>query len=548
MTKKIMSLLLAVLMLASVCLVGCDKAPQNEDTKPAQTKPAETADDTKATEPAKPELEEATIQVWIGGPGKQKDSDEVWEKFNEMLQAYVPNTTVEFSVMTTAEYGTHFDQMLASGEPVDLAWIANWVTGGTQANIDDGNLMPISELLDTYGQGIKEEIGDLAVDIHRTSDGELYYLPCWQGLYQTKMGIYVPTELAELAGPTWLEDTTKIVDEWYNVNPSAENYAKVMDQFIIYLQAAKDAGKLYGGLTNSKFMGWNYTQNLAKASEWAGIARLDDTFTVQDLAQTEHYKVACQKFAEMYQKGLIREDIASVDTSAFSFVTNGEFTENTCILLQQNYLSEHARESYEKAAGVPVSVIPIERAGVLGKGDATATAIPYCADEPERAMMVLNAIYTVPELYQLLIYGIEGKHYTDNGDGTITTSYGAEGTAEADYGLWRWTIGTCRNSLVTQADTPGYYQALAEAEKSAGKNIFANFTFDKTEVADIVSALSALRQEYEPILSKGYMGADWEASYNKFIEERKKAGIDKLIEEYNKQIQAYIAENNITGW
>lgn len=544
--KKILSLLLAVAMLASICLTGCSKAPETPATDaPQDNKPEATAAPTEA--PA-PELEEATIQVWIGGPGKQKDSDEVWEKFNELLQDYVPNTTVEFTVMTTAEYGPQFEQMLAAGEPVDLAWIANWVTGGTQANIDDGNLMPMSELLDTYGQGIKEELGDMVVDIHRDADGELWYLPCWQGLYQTRLGIYLPTELGELAGPTWIEDTTKIVDEWYNVDPSPENFAKVMDQFIIYLQAAKDAGKLYGGMTGGNFMGWNYTQNQGVASEWVGISRLDNTFTVQDLAASEHFKVACEKFAEMYEKGLIREDIASLDTSAFSFVKNGEFTENTFILYQQNYLTEHAREGYEKAAGVPISVIPIERSGVLGKGDATATAIPYCADEPERAMMVLNAIYTVPELYQLLIYGIEGKHYTDNGDGTITTSYGAEGTADADYGLWRWSIGTCRHSLVTQADTPGYYQALAEAEKTASKNIFADFSFDKSNVQDVLSALAALRLEYEPILKKGYTGADWEATFNKYIEERQKAGVDRLMEEFTKQIQAYIAEKGITSW
>ena len=182
--KKLIAMLLVLIMVAglTVGLTGCSKAPETPATDAPQDKPEATAAPTEA--PA-PELEEATIQVWIGGPGKQKDADMVWEKFNEVLQNYVPNTTVEFSVMTTAEYGTQFEQMLAAGEPVDLAWIASWVTGRTQDNIDDGNLMPISELLDTYGQGIKEELGDMVVDIHREADGELYYLPCWQGLYQT---------------------------------------------------------------------------------------------------------------------------------------------------------------------------------------------------------------------------------------------------------------------------------------------------------------------------------------------------------------------------
>ena len=35
-------------------------------------------------------------------------------------------------------------------------------------------------------------------------------------------------------------------------------------------------------------------------------------------------------------------------------------------------------------------------------------------------MMVLNAIYSQPDLYNTLIYGIEGEDYTKNADGTIT--------------------------------------------------------------------------------------------------------------------------------
>ena len=51
-------------------------------------------------------------------------------------------------------------------------------------------------------------------------------------------------------------------------------------------------------------------------------------------------------------------------------------------------------------------------------------------------MMVLNAIYSQPDLYNTLIYGIEGEDYTKNADGTITTSYvGASPTADDSYGI-----------------------------------------------------------------------------------------------------------------
>lgn len=547
MKKRIVCLLLALVMVLGLCLNGCNNDAKPEETK-GQDVPKETQGNAKETEATEKQLEEKTIQVWLLGPGKQKDSDMVWEKFNEMLQAYVPNTTVEFNVISIAEYQTNFEQMLAAGEAIDLAWCGDgWLTPTINKLIEDGNILPLTNWVEEYGQGIKAEYTEDSYKLHFSPDGELYYVPGWQGLAGYKYGIYVPTEFAEMAGATWLEDTQKIVDQWWNEDPSADNFRKVMAQFETYLAAAKDAGKLYGGIHGSKFMGWNYTQPNVAAAEWYGLYRLDDTFTVQDIAASELYKAYCEIRAGWFQKGYMRADLASLDTSAFHFVKNGEYNENTCILYMDQYLVESKLDALAADAGVDLSVIELERACKLERGSGTCSVVPYCADEPERAMMVLNAIYSVPELYQLLIYGIEGMHYTNNGDGTVTTSYGAEGTSDADYGLWRWTIGTCKNSLITQADSASYYTDLANAEPDAYVDPFMDFVFDSSNVQAEMAALAAVRKEYTPQLA-GYLGADWEATYNKFLEEREKAGGAKVMAEFEKQIKAYMEEHNITDY
>ena len=126
-------------MAASACLSGCGSAGSGAQASASGSQ----ADGSS-------ELEPVTLQMWLGGPGKQKDSDMVWEAFNEKLQEYVPNTTVEITVIPTSEYAEEYNQMLASGEAVDLTWIASWVTGSTEL-IRDENLMPLDDLLDQYG-------------------------------------------------------------------------------------------------------------------------------------------------------------------------------------------------------------------------------------------------------------------------------------------------------------------------------------------------------------------------------------------------------------
>ena len=179
MKKRTICLLLAMIMVLSIVLAGCSKTAETPaaDETPATTEPAETTDNTETPEApeetAEPALEQKTIQLMITGAGKQANSDKVWAAFNEQLQQYVPNTTVEFIDVSFDEYSEKFSQILASGEGVDLAW-TGWLINKPQ-NIADGNLMPLDDLLAEYGQGIVDILGENVVEIHRNADdGKLY--------------------------------------------------------------------------------------------------------------------------------------------------------------------------------------------------------------------------------------------------------------------------------------------------------------------------------------------------------------------------------------
>lgn len=552
--KRLLASALVVLTITSM-MSGCGKQGDDVSSEIKQSSEVKTEEKTDADQSAETsqseELEEKTIQVWLYGPGKQKDSDEVWEVFNEKLQEYVPNTTVEFTVMAAEEYKEKYSQMLAAGEPVDLVWSAGWVTGRSQdEEAKDGNILPLDDLLDKYGQGIKEALGDTILDIHRYSDGKLYYIISWQGLFGNAFGVRIPSELADLAGENWTEETQAAFDKYYDEDSSLENYQAIFDQFDKYLAACKNAGKIYAGFANNTFLDWGL-ETLCEAGgttyiNYVGLKKNDNTFKVEDFIATDRYRLLVKNIADFYKKGYVRSDIASAE--GLGFVKNGEYGSNTQIMYTHYLLTDTQKETFAKEAGVDLDFITVREEGTYGKGTSTSMVIPYCADDPERAMMVYNAIYTVPELYQLLVYGIEGVHYTDNGDGTITTPYNGNPSADSDYGQFKWVFGTCKNSLVSQTDVKGYYDQLIEKEKTAYVSPFMNFTFDKTNVADICAALSAIDQEYKEIIQYGYMGDESEAILDKWIAERKAAGVDKLIEEFQKQIDAHIEANKVTSW
>ena len=558
MKKRTICLLLAMIMVLSIVLAGCSKTAETPaaDETPATTEPAETTDNTETPEApeetAEPALEQKTIQLMITGAGKQANSDKVWAAFNEQLQQYVPNTTVEFIDVPFEEYSEKFSQVLASGEGVDLAW-TGWLVD-KPTNINDGNLMPLDDLLAEYGQGIVDTLGEEVVEIHRNAaDGKLYYLPSWQGLCGDRRGWLVVTEIAELAGDTWIEDTEAALNKWRNNYSGIEDFQAVLDQATKYLAAAKEAGKLGAGINTGRAFGWSMYNGmysfLGVGGAEIGITYCDGTFTVKDGVAGEHYKLYAKTMADWYKEGYIRSDIMSVDTSTLTTPKNGEITDTTYVFSCDPYLTEADQEAAIADAGMDMTYLPIEENAYLILGGDTSYAIPYCADEPERAMMVLNAIYSQPDLYNTLIYGIEGEDYTKNADGTITTSYaGASPTADDSYGIQRWIIGSCKNALINNGTDPNYYADLEALEATAQVNPFLNFTFDRTNVEGICASILNVYYEYGPQLDNGVAGDNWEELYNNYMAARKDAGIEELVTEFQNQLNAYIEANNITSW
>ena len=558
MKKRTICLLLAMIMVLSIVLAGCSKTAETPaaDEPPAATEPAETTDNTETPEApeetAEPALEQKTIQLMITGAGKQANSDKVWAAFNEQLQQYVPNTTVEFIDVPFEEYSEKFSQVLASGEGVDLAW-TGWLINKPQ-NIADGNLRPLDDLLAEYGQGIVDILGENVVEIHRNAaDGKLYYLPSWQGLCGERRGWLVVTEIAELAGDTWIEDTEAALNKWRNNYSGIEDFQAVLDQATKYLAAAKEAGKLGAGINTGRAFGWSMYNGmysfLGVGGAEIGITYCDGTFTVKDGVAGEHYKLYAKTMADWYKEGYIRSDIMSVDTSTLTTPKNGEITDTTYVFSCDPYLTEADQEAAIADAGMDMTYLPIEENAYLILGGDTSYAIPYCADEPERAMMVLNAIYSQPDLYNTLIYGIEGEDYTKNADGTITTSYvGASPTADDSYGIQRWIIGSCKNALINNGTDPNYYADLEALEATAQVNPFLNFTFDRTNVEGICASILNVYYEYGPQIDNGVAGDNWEELYNNYMAARKDAGIEELVTEFQNQLNAYIEANNITSW
>ena len=189
--KRMVAMLIAIVMTIS-CLAGCGSAKKQENSKTQETskvKEESTSQVVESSEEQK-ELDPATLTFWV----PRKESEEsalVVAEINKYLEKVLPNTTIEIVWQTFGTWAEKWSKAMAAQEKIDIAWFG--YTNNFETEVGMGSFYPIEDLLNEYGNGIIDTIGELVLDNHRSSaDGNMYFVPAWQGVIGFRRGIYLP--------------------------------------------------------------------------------------------------------------------------------------------------------------------------------------------------------------------------------------------------------------------------------------------------------------------------------------------------------------------
>jgi putative aldouronate transport system substrate-binding protein len=162
-------------------------------------------------------------------------------------------------------------------------------------------------------------------------------------------------------------------------------------------------------------------------------------------------------------------------------------------------------------------------------------SISRTSKDPERAMMVLNALHTDPYAVNLFVNGIEGTHYKKVGENRI------EPIADSGYGSTAlfWVIGNQLLNYLKPGQPDDLYTSWKTFNDEAKRSPLLGFVFDETPVKNEITQLTSVIGEYRAAST----GAIPDPA--KMLEERneklKKAGIEKVKTELQAQIDAWKA-------
>lgn len=505
--KKVIAILLAVLMLAGM-LAGCSN--QKFETT-AETK-TETKNETAASESGSG-LEPVQLTWYIGWAQNTSDADAVSAAITEYLK---DSLNVELKLVFPGDYETQTQMALAAGSDIDICWTGNWGFDYL-TNVAKEAFYPLDELLAEYGQGIVDLLPEFGLDACKVN-GVTYAIPN----YQTWVD-YNAVYLTEEAAAKYNFDPTDL-SSYKDLEPLLEK-AKADNPDSYPLCIAYGANPF----TRCRFE-LNYTE-ISGIKNVGGVQLDDETCRVVNIFDLPQIQDFYQTIYEWNQKGYIRSDSAQMaEEDMVAAMQNGE----SIVLLYTYKPGDEVTQ--ETRFGQKLITAPYgDPIVTTGQVQATLTAITANCKNPERAMMLLNAVNTDPVLYNMLCFGIEGVHY-NLVDGHAIPVEGSTYDPNCD-----WAIGNQFNGYLREGQSDDTWEVTKALNDAAIAVPTLGFTFDPSAVSTQIAAIASVVDEYNATLKNGSM--DPAVVYPEFKAKLEAAGVADVLAEMQSQIDSWMAVN-----
>ena len=169
-------------------------------------------------------------------------------------------------------------------------------------------------------------------------------------------------------------------------------------------------------------------------------------------------------------------------------------------------------------------------------------AIAANCERPDKAMDLLNLIYTDPDVANLLQYGVEGTDYVAvEGTENVITRVGTPNADGNSYSASFVHFGKASDLKILEPLTDSFYADAEALEAIAEKSACFGYTFDSSAFGAESGAIANILSEKLPMLNAG-MVADVDQALNELIAELQSAGINDIIAANQEQLDAYLGK------
>ncbi|MGM0880766.1 MAG: ABC transporter substrate-binding protein [Bacillota bacterium] len=505
--KSILLLALAFTMLITACSNGGNNGKNSTNSGNAGTvADGENGNGSGALKPVE------LVMVFPVG-GEPKDMKLISDEINKMTKEKI-NATVKLIPIGFGAWSQQKTLMMSGNEQVDLI-----VSGlGTYSqDVAKGQFLELDGYLAEQGQGVTEALDSLDPAFLNATriDGKIYAVPSIR-------------DLAADYGITMRKD---LVDK-YNIDTTA---IKSLDDLDAVFKIIKDnepgiIPTVKYGLSILDIYVGSFFDTLGDG--FGVLPGHDNGLKVVNMYETPEYAEMLNTVRRWNQAGYIAKDAATSTETQYNLVKSGKAF-SFISHMKPGIETQESRTTGKEMVSIHF------RPAVTATSNITSImwSLARSSKDPERAMMLLNMMYTDKDFINLLDYGIEDKHYVKVSDNVIDYPQGVDAT-NSGYNLQMgWMFGNQSLSHIWNGDDPELWNQLAEFNKNAIKSKALGFTFNADAVKTEIAAVTNVQNQYKIALETGTV--DPVAKLPEFIKQLKTAGIDKIIAEKQKQLDAW---------
>ncbi|OWR31443.1 ABC transporter substrate-binding protein [Saccharibacillus sp. O23] len=499
--RKTFPMLLSLLMLMSL-LAACGNGG-NKTAEPAKEAAAVQSDGT--VDAAK--LDPVTLKLYLIGP-TPTDLPKVQDEMNKYLKEKL-NTTLDISMIDWGDYTQRMQVITSSGENYDIAFTSAWAFDYLP-NAAKGAFLPLNDLLGTYGKGITETIDPRFLEGSRVN-GVNYAVP----------------NQKELASQAVWRFNKKYVDK-YKLDIDSVMTLESLEPLLKTIKENEPADITPLAVPKSFKPPLPFDFLIGDEIPIGMYLDTQDHKYVNAL-ETPEFKQALDTMRKYYQAGYVREDIATLE--GIDNMKTGKW------LVDKEITQPYADLGWSRSAGYDIVSRPMQKP-VIATGSAAGSmmAISSYSKNPERSMMFLNLLNTDPYLRNLIQYGIEDVHYKKL-EGNYIEDLPA---MQENYAMPGFALGNLFLTYLHEGDPEDKWAQFEEFNKSAVVAPTFGFNFDTAPVKTEVASVTNVAKEFIPVLFTG--SVDPNEYLPKAQQKFKEAGIDRVIEEAQKQYDAWAAE------
>ena len=507
--RTIARALLTSTIISSLLLTACG-TPAAQPTSAAD-QPATTAPTTAA---------EAPVEIHFAYLTFNRVSEDLESVETALNAITVPKigVTVKLHPYSIANYAQQINLSLQSGEDLDVFH----TLGDLPQQVSQQKLTDITDLIDQYAPEARAVVGDDFLKAS-TINGRLYGIPAYKGVALAVNLVYRADIMKEIG-----VDPASIK----SVNDLTDVFAKVKEKYPDIVPLVPNMpGELGLNLTVPAVDTLSDSYFLPKA------VLLGDSTKVVNYFESPEFKGIATLAHDWYNKGYILKDAATTTSGALELITAG-----TGFSSIASYAGQQASVQISAQTGHEIGMVRLGQPYLsTGSVNALTWSVASTSKHPEAALKFMNLIFSDKDVINLIIYGLEGRDYVKvdadhvaypDGQDANTVPY----TAQLSCGI----VGNQFIQYAMVGTDMSDMQLMLDENKNSKLSPAFGFTFDNSSVSNEESAVLNVINEYLPGLNTG--SVDPETEIPAFVEKLKAAGLDKIIEAKQTQLDAWLSQ------